>query len=320
MSSSETSSTYQRSIHRSQLINSYLENISNTNTQINSILSLMKSNEEILGKLLEEEIFNQSTNENTTPSLDQHYQQIRQNRGQTQLNHIIDNILLSNILNQNNSSQQHHMNNNSFNNNSNLELLHNLNYFSSLFNQQNNNFSNIYRNNNRRRQTPRNSFIPSMPIRIQQFRPQHFFNQYESDFLNPVIVRPSREQITLATELGPYQDMENPINTSCPITLRTFQSNDNVYRIKHCGHIFSKNELDNWFLENTKCPVCRYDIREYGRQRTQQESTRSSVQNEEVQTQNQNNYPFPDHLYENIFNIIDSEHENNSTSNQDELI
>ena len=153
---------------------------------------------------------------------------------------------------------------------------------------------------------------------MQQFRPYQFFNQYESDFLNPVVVRPSREQITSATELGSYQDIENPINTTCPITLRSFQTNDNVYRIKHCGHLFSKNELDNWFLENTKCPVCRYDIREYGRSRTQHDSSSSPVQSEQDQSQSQDNYPFPNHLYENIFNIIDSEQENDPNSNQDE--
>ena len=334
MSTSETSSTTsRRSNRRTRLIDSYLENVSNTNNQINSILSLMKSNEEILGKLLEEEIFNRLTNENNvpnSPSLDQRFHQIQQNREQRQLNHSIHDILLSNFLNQMNSQQehqhqhQHQQRNNYHSHNSYLEILHNLNYLSSLFDQQNTNtqlhtpFSNIYRNNYRRTRASRNPFVSSSPIRIQQFQPYHFFNQYESDFLNPVIVRPSREQITLATELGSYQDMENPINTSCPITLRSFQSNDIVYRIKHCGHLFSKNELDNWFLENTKCPVCRYDIREFGRARSRQESNPSPVQNEETQSHNQDNYPFPSHLYENIFNIIDSNQENDPNSNQDE--
>ena len=332
MSASENSSTApRRSNRRTRLIDSYLENVSNTNSQINSILSLMKSNEEILEKLLEEEIFNRTANESTippppSPSLDERFHRIQQNREQQQLNRVLNNILLSNFLNQMNSQQehqqQHHQRNNHQSDHSYLEILHNLNHLSSLFDQQHpyirSSFPDIYRNNHRRPQTARNPFVSSSAIRVQQFRPYQFFNQYESDFLNPVIVRPSREQITLATELGSYQDMENPINTSCPITLRPFQSNDIVYRIKHCGHLFSKNELDNWFLENTKCPVCRYDIREYGRPRTRQESSPSPVQSEETQSHNQNNYPFPNHLYENIFNIIDSEQENDPNSDQDE--
>lgn len=314
--SSETSSTTSRRLdRRTRLIDSYLENVSNTNTQINSILSLMKSNEEILVKLLEEEIFNTSTNENTTTStLDQRFRHNQQNREQ-QLHRTLDNILLTSLLNQNNSSHQHHHSNNNSSNNSYLEILRNLNHLSSLFDQQYTHFSDINRNNS---QTSRNTFVSTSPIRIQQFRPYQFSNHYESDFLNPVIVRPSHEQITLATELGSYENMENPINTTCPITLRPFQSNDVVYRIKHCRHLFLRNELDNWFLENTKCPVCRYDIREYRHQRTHHESTRSHVQNEGDQSQNQNNFPFPNHLYENIFNIIDSEQENNSIYNQDE--
>lgn len=323
MSTSESSSTTsRRSNRRTQLIDSYLENVSNTNTQINSILSLMKSNEEILGKLLEEEIFNRSTNESATPSLststlDERFHQNQQTREQ-QLYRTLDNILLTSLLNQNNSSHQRHHSNNNSSNNSYIEILRNLNHLSSLFDQQYTHFSDINRNNSRHSQTSRTTFASTSPIRLQQFRPYQFFNQYESDFLNPVIVRPSYEQITLATELGSYEDMENPINTTCPITLRPFQSNDVIYRIKHCRHLFSKNELDNWFQENTKCPVCRYDIREYGRQRTRRESNHSSVQNEESQSQNQNNYPLPNHLYENIFNIIDAEQDNNSIYNQEE--
>lgn len=323
MSTSENSyPAPRRSNRRTRLIDSYLENVSNTNTQINSILSLMKSNEEILEKLLEEEIFNRTTNESSMPpapppSLDNRFRQIHQTREQ-QLNRTIDNILLSNLLNQINSAQTSQHVNNNHSSNGYSEILHNLNHLSSLFNHAHTSFSDIHRNNYLRPQESRNPFISPSPIRIRQFRPYQFFNQYESDFLNPVIVRPSREQITLATESGSYQDIENPINTSCPITLRSFQSNDIVYRIKYCGHLFSKNELDNWFLENTKCPVCRYDIREYGRSRTQNESSPSPVQNEADQSQSQDNYPFPNHLYENIFNIIDSEQENENDSNQDE--
>ena len=33
--------------------------------------------------------------------------------------------------------------------------------------------------------------------------------------------------------------------------------------ILYCGHLFSPNELANWFQSNVRCPICRYDIREY---------------------------------------------------------
>jgi hypothetical protein len=33
--------------------------------------------------------------------------------------------------------------------------------------------------------------------------------------------------------------------------------------IRHCRHIFNTNSLISWFNSNCKCPVCRYDIRDY---------------------------------------------------------
>jgi len=75
-----------------------------------------------------------------------------------------------------------------------------------------------------------------------------------------VVVSPSPEQITRATETYSYHVGEET-NTQCPITLDEFQENENVCRIRHCGHTFRENALRNWFQQNVRCPVCRYDIR-----------------------------------------------------------
>ena len=40
--------------------------------------------------------------------------------------------------------------------------------------------------------------------------------------------------------------------------------NDEVTQIIYCGHIFSKNSIRQWFQHNVRCPVCRYDIRDFG--------------------------------------------------------
>jgi hypothetical protein len=74
------------------------------------------------------------------------------------------------------------------------------------------------------------------------------------------VVSPSPEQITRATETYSYNISEES-NTQCPITLDEFQENENVCRIRHCGHTFRENALRNWFQQNVRCPVCRYDIR-----------------------------------------------------------
>jgi hypothetical protein len=78
-----------------------------------------------------------------------------------------------------------------------------------------------------------------------------------------VIVRPSEQQITTATEEFLYTSNTNLQNTSCPITLDDFQEGDALKRIIPCGHTFRKPAIDNWFREKVRCPVCRYDIRDY---------------------------------------------------------
>jgi len=85
-----------------------------------------------------------------------------------------------------------------------------------------------------------------------------------SVFLSSTVpVRPTAAQISNATRLVRYSEIQNPISISCPISLDTFLPNDEVRQIHYCGHIFSKSSFDEWFCNNVKCPVCRYDIRSY---------------------------------------------------------
>ena len=89
-------------------------------------------------------------------------------------------------------------------------------------------------------------------------------NIFNMEQLTPVIVRPTQQQITNATEVISLQ--ENMINTNCPILQTSFQEGDIIVRIKHCGHCFIQEGLISWFNQSVFCPVCRYDIREYPRQ------------------------------------------------------
>jgi hypothetical protein len=84
------------------------------------------------------------------------------------------------------------------------------------------------------------------------------------DYLNTsVIIRPTNRQIQNATRESRYRDITNPSNESCPISLDRFEPDDLVSQIIHCGHIFCQSELQEWFQHHVRCPVCRYDIREY---------------------------------------------------------
>ena len=84
-----------------------------------------------------------------------------------------------------------------------------------------------------------------------------------TDFLEPINIFPSPEQIEIATRVVRYGDIINPLNISCPITLEPFEEDNEVTMIRHCSHIFKTSEIQNWFRTNCRCPVCRYDIRSY---------------------------------------------------------
>ena len=83
------------------------------------------------------------------------------------------------------------------------------------------------------------------------------------NFFQPIEIYPTQTQIESATRHVRYNDIITPINTSCPISLESFNDNDMVTVIRHCGHIFKSDQLNTWFRSNCRCPVCRYDIRRY---------------------------------------------------------
>ena len=84
------------------------------------------------------------------------------------------------------------------------------------------------------------------------------------------------------------------MNVSCPITLERFESNTEVLQILGCNHVFNPTSLQQWFQTNVRCPICRYDIRDYipinNRRRrynyeeTKQEETKQEETNEETPT------------------------------------
>ena len=88
-------------------------------------------------------------------------------------------------------------------------------------------------------------------------------NNLNLDPLAPVIVRPTEEVIDNSTEEVVFGIVSNPMNSVCPITRERFGENDRVMQIVHCGHNFNPPSLRHWFQSNVRCPLCRYDIRDY---------------------------------------------------------
>ena len=110
--------------------------------------------------------------------------------------------------------------------------------------------------------------------RIPPERPANIFSNLFQSFFDPVVIYPTVSQIETATRRVLYRDIVSPINSSCPISMDTFNDNETVTIIRHCGHIFNSDELATWFQSNCRCPVCRYDIRNFNR-------NLSSLSNEE---------------------------------------
>lgn len=92
---------------------------------------------------------------------------------------------------------------------------------------------------------------------------QNDFLVYWDSFFSPIPIYPTPTQIEAATRNVRFSDIIRPINTSCPISLETFNDNSQVTMIRHCGHIFNRDMLNSWFQNHSACPVCRYDIRDY---------------------------------------------------------
>ena len=105
-------------------------------------------------------------------------------------------------------------------------------------------------------------------------------NDLLQSFLQPIEVFPTQSQIEIATRIVRFADILNPLNNSCPISMERFNDSDSVSVIRECGHIFSTQELQQWFRSNCRCPICRYDIRNYNpSNRRQQERTHDSSGN-----------------------------------------
>ncbi len=123
-------------------------------------------------------------------------------------------------------------------------------------------FYNIYRNNNTT--TQNNDLL-----------------QFLTTFLNSnVVVRPTNEQIQNASRIIRYGDIDGPLSESCPISLDEFNDDDQVRQLLPCGHLFHETQFQEWFQNNVRCPVCRYDIRNYT-------SSRRNVQNNEQRVESQ---------------------------------
>jgi hypothetical protein len=172
--------------------------------------------------------------------------------------------------------------------------------------------TNINRNNNIINQDD----IPELRPRTRPASQTELLSQILS-FISPIAVVPTQEQINNASRFIRYGDITFPISEICPITLERFNMNDVVRQIHHCGHIFSNTAFNEWFRSNIRCPVCRYDIRDYNTNNNGRNSSSMSnndVSNNDVSIVNTNS----DIMIDTSNNVSNTDVSNNDVSNNDD--
>jgi hypothetical protein len=140
------------------------------------------------------------------------------------------------------------------------------------------------------------------------------------NFFQNIIVYPTREQIQDATQLITYNSNVENISSSCPITLDEFQDGDIIRQIKHCRHVFHEQSIQNWFRSNVRCPVCRYDIREYRNPEIVEENVNDIEEQDEAeinetQINDREQYSNYESIFQELSNNISQDIQNILTEN-----
>lgn len=95
------------------------------------------------------------------------------------------------------------------------------------------------------------------------------FNNDLTNFINNTLYTPTRldyptyNQVINATTELTFENIDEETNSQarCPICQEDFEEGDIILKINYCGHIFKKDSLLTWFETNSRCPICRYDVR-----------------------------------------------------------
>ena len=77
-----------------------------------------------------------------------------------------------------------------------------------------------------------------------------------ANFMEPVIVRPTTEQIAATTTLTTAV-----ADGTCAVCQDEFSGASERRTLNFCHHTFHRGCIDTWFQTNVHCPVCRHDIR-----------------------------------------------------------
>ena len=124
------------------------------------------------------------------------------------------------------------------------------------------------------------------------------FGEFQPGNLTSVPIIPNESQISNATICDIFGDISNTSDQSrCPIDQHEFDLSDNIMKIRFCGHMFKEHNLRNWFQHSSRCPVCRYDIRDY----SNNDISNNDISNNDISNNDISN----NDISNNVINITD---------------
>ena len=151
------------------------------------------------------------------------------------------------------------------------------------------------------------------------------------DFINSTLntgnprIPAQENEIMQQTSMIGYEDLSGTNITTCPISLTTFDMSSNILRINECNHVFDSDSLIRWFREDSRCPLCRYNISSNRTQEQDNSGNTSDTVTRAVRTNLENAFSIDDDEEEDEEedeNEIENENENeneNEENNRDEL-
>lgn len=144
-------------------------------------------------------------------------------------------------------------------------------------------------------------------------------NNLDINAFEDVVIAPTSDEISNATHIIRYGNITQPQNQTCPISLSTFQDDTEVMRIRYCGHLFNSEDLQTWFQQNVRCPLCRYDIRNYNHNlQTPYENTRI-VSNTTNRTREESNISINEERLDHNESLHESQHLHDDSSTDDNV-
>jgi hypothetical protein len=104
------------------------------------------------------------------------------------------------------------------------------------------------------------SAISSASSSAPSSRYRHYNDDNDNDNDNDLIpITPQTEIYKNNITETTYTQQENQ-DTLCPISHENFIEQEEIIKINHCGHIFKKNSIYQWFNIKFVCPKCNHNI------------------------------------------------------------